>query len=209
MATTTPNYGWAVPTSTDLVKDGATAIETLGDAIDASMNTALGTKKAGMVLLNTTSFSGVTTQSFNNVFSSTYDNYRILLKQTTSGGGALTLRLRASGSDTSTNYASQRISAQTTSLITTQNASGTDEFFIAQMEASGAQDGSVVEATFFAPNLATKTGFIGWNSAITNDPYVNMSYNCGIHNASTQFDGFTLIAGGNMGGTISIYGFNK
>lgn len=36
MATTTPNFGWSVPTSTDLVKDGATAIETLGDSIDAS-----------------------------------------------------------------------------------------------------------------------------------------------------------------------------
>jgi hypothetical protein len=37
MATTTPNFGWPVPTSTDLVKDGATAIEGLGDAIDASL----------------------------------------------------------------------------------------------------------------------------------------------------------------------------
>jgi hypothetical protein len=37
MATTTPNFGWAVPTSTDLVKDGAVAIETLGDSIDASL----------------------------------------------------------------------------------------------------------------------------------------------------------------------------
>ena len=79
MATTTPNYGWTVPTSTDLVKDGATAIETLGDAIDASMNTALGTKKAGMVLLNTTSFSGVASQSVNDVFSATYTNYRIFI----------------------------------------------------------------------------------------------------------------------------------
>jgi hypothetical protein len=37
MATTTPNFGWPVPTSTDLVKDGATAIESLGDSIDASL----------------------------------------------------------------------------------------------------------------------------------------------------------------------------
>lgn len=37
MATTTPNFGWSVPTSTDLVKDGAVAIETLGDSIDASL----------------------------------------------------------------------------------------------------------------------------------------------------------------------------
>jgi hypothetical protein len=37
MATVTPNFNWPVPTSTDLVKDGATAIEALGDSIDASM----------------------------------------------------------------------------------------------------------------------------------------------------------------------------
>lgn len=37
MATTTPNFGWSVPTSSDLVKNGATAIETLGDSIDASL----------------------------------------------------------------------------------------------------------------------------------------------------------------------------
>ena len=39
MATTTPNYGWPVPTSSDLVKNGATAIEALGDAADATMAT--------------------------------------------------------------------------------------------------------------------------------------------------------------------------
>jgi hypothetical protein len=37
MATTTPNFGWTVPTSSDLVKNGAVAIETLGDSIDASL----------------------------------------------------------------------------------------------------------------------------------------------------------------------------
>jgi hypothetical protein len=41
MATTTPNYGWPVPTSTDLVKDGATAIEALGDAVDTTMATMI------------------------------------------------------------------------------------------------------------------------------------------------------------------------
>jgi hypothetical protein len=37
MATVTPNFNWPVPTSTDLVKDGATAIEALGDSIDGSL----------------------------------------------------------------------------------------------------------------------------------------------------------------------------
>lgn len=37
MATTTPNFGWDVPQSTDLVKDGATAIAALGNDIDTSL----------------------------------------------------------------------------------------------------------------------------------------------------------------------------
>jgi hypothetical protein len=53
MATTTPNYGWPVPTSTDLVKNGATAIEALGDAIDASLLDLKG-GTTGQVLSKTT-----------------------------------------------------------------------------------------------------------------------------------------------------------
>ena len=83
MATTTPNFGWTVPTSSDLVKDGAVAIETLGDAIDASMvdlkggttgqvlSKATGTDMdfswitpstgGGITLLSTTNLSGTST----------------------------------------------------------------------------------------------------------------------------------------------------
>ena len=104
MATTTTNYGFDIPQSTDLVKDGATAIATLGQDIDTAMNTALGTKKAGMVLLNTTSFSAVASQSVNDVFSATYDNYKIILNidSTSSASYDLVLRLRVGGSDLST-----------------------------------------------------------------------------------------------------------
>lgn len=37
MATTTTNFGWDIPTSTDLVKNGATAIAELGQDIDTTM----------------------------------------------------------------------------------------------------------------------------------------------------------------------------
>jgi hypothetical protein len=40
MATTTPRFGWPVPTSTDLVTNGATAMEALGDAIDGTLGSA-------------------------------------------------------------------------------------------------------------------------------------------------------------------------
>lgn len=81
MATTT-NYGWTTPDDTDLVKDGAAAIRTLGSSIDTSLVNLLGgttgqvlTKSSGtdldfafaapaaggMTLLSTTSLSGATT----------------------------------------------------------------------------------------------------------------------------------------------------
>lgn len=41
MATVTPLNNWPIPQSTDLVKDGAVAIESLGDAIDASVGSGL------------------------------------------------------------------------------------------------------------------------------------------------------------------------
>jgi hypothetical protein len=77
MATTTPNYGWPVPTSTDYVKDGAVAIEALGDAIDA---TVFGLPSAGLTLINATTI-GTTVASvqIDNCFTSTYANYRIVV----------------------------------------------------------------------------------------------------------------------------------
>jgi hypothetical protein len=48
MATTT-NFGWTTPNDTDLVKDGASAIRTLGSAIDSSMGDLKG-GTAGQIL---------------------------------------------------------------------------------------------------------------------------------------------------------------
>jgi hypothetical protein len=75
MATVTPNYSWPVPTSTDYVKDGATAIEALGDAIDA---TVFGLGSSALTLIKTqvvgTTVSSVTVTG---AFSATYDNYLV------------------------------------------------------------------------------------------------------------------------------------
>jgi hypothetical protein len=102
MATTTPNYGWVVPTSTDLVKDGATAIETLGDSIDASF-VGLKGGTTGQVLSKTSgtdlAFSWIeqddTTLSFNAQTGTTYtlvasDSAKLV---TTSNASAVTVTI--------------------------------------------------------------------------------------------------------------------
>tara|TARA_R110000868_G_C10718377_1_gene750581 strand:- start:336 stop:845 length:510 start_codon:yes stop_codon:yes gene_type:complete len=102
MATTTPNYGWVVPTSTDLVKNGATAIETLGDSIDASF-VGLKGGTTGQVLSKTSgtdlAFTWIeqddTTLSFNAQTGTTYtlvasDSAKLV---TTSNASAVTVTI--------------------------------------------------------------------------------------------------------------------
>ncbi len=80
MATTTPNYGWDVPTSTDYVKDGATAIETLGDDIDSTLWTALGGTYPGLRLIKKQTIgSGVASVSVTDAYSATYEAYKIII----------------------------------------------------------------------------------------------------------------------------------
>ena len=202
MATTTPNYGWAVPTSTDLVKDGATAIETLGDAIDASMNTALGTKKAGMVLISTTTFSAVASQSINTVFSTTYNYYKIIFDLTNSVDDvSLSFRLRASATDNS-------------------NANYNGGRNVVNTAGSGGFSSSLNATSFLLAQVGTNKSFTQMElSAVSEPRWTVMSYQgftngyqggAGGLEATYTADGFTIFPGsGNITGTVSVYGYNK
>jgi hypothetical protein len=107
MATTTPNYGWPVPTSTDYVKDGATAIEALGDAIDATVFS----QSPGIVLLNTTTIgSAVSSVTVSSVFSATYDRYKIMVVNADASGDDANIFLKFNNSTGST-YTYNGISA--------------------------------------------------------------------------------------------------
>jgi hypothetical protein len=208
MATTTPNYGWTVPTSTDLVKDGATAIETLGDAIDASMNTALGTKKAGMVLLNTTSFSAVASQSINDVFSTTYDNYRVVMNIAQTDAVGLNFRVRVGGSDlTSATYKWSR-------YFNNSNAGG---YASSNDNAASSIDipGGISNRGFFVfdignPFNAFHTHVQLRSNFINGDGHSFNFTNSGSVNNTTSYTGFTITAGsGTFTGTISTFGVAK
>ena len=205
MATTTPNYGWAVPTSTDLVKDGATAIETLGDAIDASMNTALGTKKAGMVLLNTTSFSGVVTQDIpTGTFTSAYQNYRIIYMGT-AGAGDLGMRLGDAGvfNTTANQYRWNFGYAVYTSTTITGGNSGTgaSSFTIGNCGFNTALD-------LYSPFDSARNTSVTWAHA--RDDYGFMSGG-GAMTVTTSYSQvrFYPLGGGNISGTVYVYGYNK
>jgi len=215
MATTTTNYGFDIPQSTDLVKDGATAIATLGQDIDTAMNTALGTKKAGMVLLNTTSFSGVSSQSVNDVFSATYDQYRIVCNFQINTTANLLMRLRVSGADnTSANYSWARhllISDAATPSVNPAGSNGltADGFRISQATNSGENNFSV---EVFNPFVSAKTNFTSLSAFHQTSTNSVLYVAAGGMSVTTSYTGFTIYqsTGTNgLSGTVRVYGYNN
>ena len=208
MATTT-NYGWTTPDNTDLVKDGALAIRTLGSAIDTSMNTALGTKKAGMVLLNTTSFSAVSSQSINDVFSATYTNYRIVISNLTQSASVngVYFRLRVSGSDQASGYYNTTVYNAGSGFINSNQTNGTFMGFASIADTTNASFTTIDLGSPFA--TASTTNLITLNTNL-GAGLPTLQFTAGVYPPTTSFTGFSLVAAaGTTTGTVSVYGYNK
>lgn len=172
------------------------------DAIEAIEGYLLtGAGKSGFVHINTTSFSSQSTVNVNNVFSSAYRDYKVVINAALSGTVSGSFQLRAGGSTTATNYnsASQKIIASGTassfgSGVTTQwyFGDGTSKIF------------TVYDIT--QPNVATTT-YSTWLSH-GNANSATSIYGGGLQTDATQFDGFTIAVGAqNMTGTVTIYGY--
>jgi len=198
MATTTPNYGWPVPTSTDYVKDGATAIEALGDAIDATVF-GLG---SGMKLVKSQVIgSAVSSVTVTGAFSTTYENYKIII----SGGVAsveTSLRIQM-GSAASGHYGGFVYTTATGGSLTSTGDNNTTRWnYCGGTNANG--NNAVIE--LLAP-------FLSQNTYITAFPKYTNGYGTfnGVQIDSTSFTAFTLSpnSGTLTGGTIYVYGYQK
>jgi hypothetical protein len=201
---TTTNNGWTYPESTDLVKDGATAIQTLADDIDTTLG-VYAPSTSGLTLINTTSFSAVASQSINDVFSTTYDNYLVLVQGVGSGASSdLNFRLRVGGADASgaTDYVRPALyNAQNSSTVANAGGAASSSGYLGFTS----NDRFVTNTTFFNPFLSNQT----FNT------FQNYGANYQIwggnrHALTTSYTGLTLIiAAGTMTGVAQIFGFNK
>ena len=257
---TSPNYGWLEPDNTDLVKNGALAIRTLGNAIDTTMatmtpkstftakgsiaaataastpaNLSVGTNgqvltadstaatglawatpsAAGLTLISTTTFSGVATQSFNSVFSSTYANYLItynIVAADSAAARGIYVRYRASGTDTTTNYAGN---------MGAWNIEGTGQSYnevvasttFSQLgfSSSTAEINRLLGSAYiYNPNVAQYTALTGQAISEKQGAYKGGYQTYSMQTGTTQFDGFTIYASsGNISGTVRIYGIRN
>lgn len=161
MATTT-NFGWTTPDNTAYVKDGASAIRTLGSSVDTTVNAFNRGKVLSVVNLNSTSLTGgveatICTGSATIVPNRRYTAYANCCYQAgASGSGSVILWLSQSTFTRAFAY-------ETTSVAANLNGhrNGTVTFSAADV---GVTTGSGTSLTF---NLKIRTQF---NCTLTTNP---------------------------------------
>jgi hypothetical protein len=209
MATTTPNYGWDVPTSTDSVKDGASAIETLGDDIDATLFSVSGGKNVAMVYLNTYTWSGTNTLAIDNLFTTTYDDYKIFIQfSAASAYSGIFWHPRISGTDQTTNQRGSFVYISGTSVL---NA-GAANLRLGDVVNTGAA-GNQVDLTIHNPmNTSYWTTFTSDSTYTdTTTPSSNRISCAGSWQVTTAADGIKFYLSGAVTGTakVLVYGIRK
>lgn len=161
----------------------------------------------GLVLLNTTTFSAVSSVAIDNIFSNAYDNYRIIVNLT--AGTATDADVRwygRSGSpatDTTTNYSSQQVYGYNTvgdGYFETNGRIGDVSNNYANL--------NLIAFDMFSPNLAKATGLLSTNAGYSNAGTATVRLLSSWQNSTTQFTGIKIYpSSGNITGTIKVYGY--
>lgn len=164
----------------------------------------------GMVLVATQSFTSASSVSFNNIFTSAYDNYRVLVDLIGSTAQDLHLRYRTSGVDNTTSNYEMAVYR----FFSTNSAGGL--FYgsapLAQLaKTDGTARTTSVDMTIFGPqkNQFTRnshlsmhpvSGTTGTSSAFGGHGFMD----------STVFDGITIYPNtGTITGIVRVYGYRN
>jgi len=195
----TPNYSWPIPVATDYVKDGWDAIADLGNAIDS---TVFGLGSSGLTLISSTTVgTGVSSVTVSSAFSSTYENYRIVIGNI-DFSATTNIRIQF-GSATNGHYCSQYYDVFGGGSTGTDRVSNGSSILIG---VTGLNGDTYTSLDVLGPNLASITGVHG--------TYEGGGYSGwfgGQQNDLTQFTSFNILAGtGTMtGGKIRVYGYKN
>lgn len=174
---------------------------TTGEVLTAAdTNTYL--NNGGLVYITGATMSAVASYTFSNVFSSTYDNYRIVINSGTSSAAGTAYNLRL-GTTATGYYGSRYYDLYTGADTGTLRANNAAQFGIANT--SNANDEMACGFDLTNPNTAKRTswygnfygnGYSGWFGGTVAD--------------TTQYTSFQLIAStGTISAIVRIYGYRQ
>jgi hypothetical protein len=153
-------------------------------------------------------FSGASSVSLNNIFSTTYDFYRVIINVQPSTTLDLSMRYRTSGTDnTSASYNYEAFIARASGTSgSVSSATNQTSFIIAGTNSGSANALSMDIYKPFNNDDFTKHTVLGHMHDSTS--YI-ASFRGGVFGGSTSFDGLTIFNGGTMTGSITVYGYRK
>jgi hypothetical protein len=160
------------------------------------------TTSQGLTLINTTSFSAVSAVNLTaNIFSATYDNYIVLVNATFgAASGTLQARMRASGTDNTSNEYIRQFMRGTSTSVATNTDTGT--FFNIGDLVNTYRNIFKIELNQPAAAVVTTGHVIGSRSG-----YVNLTTLT--HNVATAFDSITIYPDtSTITGKIQVFGYS-
>lgn len=164
---------------------------------------------AALAHITTQTFSGVASVSVNDCFSSDYDNYKILLHNFSAAASGNDLRFRGrigTTDQTAANYSFGSLNISSTSTGYGSGGASVTTGGVIGFTDTSVGNGCSVE--IYAPNLPIETGWTWQQKRAAN---ANGYFGFGSYQNTAQLTGFTIAAsgGGNISGTISVYGYRK
>jgi hypothetical protein len=164
----------------------------------------------GLVLINATSFSAQSSVNINNVFSSTYDSYKIIVESSGLNNGDVFLRFRSGNTDLSSGYYGGGLSYQTNGTFTSSGArsNGTEIMIQEDMHGNAGTNGF---SSFDVYGMNSSTGGTHQVVGFSQSSYtgVGRSFSYMTTNGGTR-DGFVIfVPTNNMTGKVTTYGYKK
>ena len=179
----------------------------VGEVLTASdTNTYLA--NSGLVYITSSTFSGSSFVQVNNCFSSTYDNYRVMISYTTAAGD-MQMRLSVGGTPATgaTDYTSGTVSISNAGGIASYGSSGGTNLYYWHFVNTPVTQYTSGVLDIYGPYLSA---FTRWNNQSTTTFGTGYTGG-GAHQLTTAYDGIriTNAGGSNIAGTITIMGYRK
>jgi hypothetical protein len=174
---------------------------TTGQILAKSSNTDYATQwvaPGALTLISSTPFTSTTTLDVDNVFTTDYDAYKIIIGVTSSTVSDGTFQLRVSGTTATSNYNYTSYGAQNSIFTNRQSSQASAGIFRV------ASNGSIAEIIINNPFLASTSW--GLANSYDSDGYaITNGFN---HTTATSYTGFRLNLN-NSTGTVRVYGLGK
>jgi hypothetical protein len=162
---------------------------------------------AGLIHIETDSFSAVSAVDIDGVFSADYTNYKVVIKLFPSTAAQMLIRYRFGGATRTgaTAYISQRIQGDGTSVTGLRSTAASS----AAMEITTSSAFREMDLTIFSPFADLATYLTGTN-AFNTSPIINLMAISHGESGNQSQDGFQLAASsGTITGSYSVYGLKE